>query len=742
MLVAARRGSQAASQQAASQHEEAMRALVEQAMKGKEQQRQLASWRRYIRKRRQAVAAADATLAGARSLIDVLAQHVRASVGDELLSLAAARVRAGSSSREPEPEPEEASGYWSRSGRVEIDGEPRQLQLRGEVLQIYAAPSGALLDIVRLVDVTEFTRTDSNSRRVVRLESRDAAQSFVASVPSAQEAAEWERAIQHNKAALERTAAARLAASRDRRKCIELEGSAAMEAAAATISERIEDHRVSRAEELSSVARARDAVIDAVLEQQVLTSAHRGNQQASDKEEDRTLDTLLLCAGTSLSAAFSQSDEAALSRQLRRCRGCSQEFIGVATRLQQQPQAQQQPWAEAVRELRRLADADTPTAMLSVVTDTIRAIYRTVNDQTEASKCSATSSAAAKSTQTKSASVAQATATATGAPSPAVVAASVGADELMPIVIYVLIKAQVDGLGARLNFVEKLCNQTIIFSEAGYYFNTLAAALSFLQRCANPPFIYSTYLDRSICLSGYAQHDSEWSVSFWDMHSRLKLPRLAKDTRRCCNVYSRTEGKQSNLFCACELDRLEPPCETDPPSALEPEQEAAWGAVGLKIPQRPAAASVKVGGGSDTCEDDDDGSASSKLPSHHSRTTETELCPLEAADQEEEDDEDEQQAAAHDNSCSSGQRHSGRRGGSKMSAGGGGSSQQQVAQLAAVSRAHVWKRAKLRFGSVAGKANTAFLRQFTISSRLKVIFLPRQARDKHREKTQQKWRYP
>jgi hypothetical protein len=65
-----------------------------------------------------------------------------------------------------------------------------------------------------------------------------------------------------------------------------------------------------------------------------------------------------------------------------------------------------------------------------------------------------------------------------------------------------------------------------------------------------------------------------------------------------------------------------------------------------------------------------------------------------------------------------------------------------VAQLAAVSRAHVWKRAKLRFGSVAGKANTAFLRQFTISSRLKVIFLPRQARDKHREKTQQKWRYP
>ena len=203
---------------------------------------------------------------------------------------------------------------------------------------------------------------------------------------------------------------------------------------------------------------------------------------------------------------------------------------------------------------------------------------------------------------------------------------------------------------------------------------------------------------------------------FWDMHSRLKLPRLAKDTRRCCNVYRRTEGKPSNLFCACELDRLEPPCETDPPSALEPEQEAAWGAVGLKIPQRPAAASVKVGGGSDTCEDDDDGSASSKLPSHHSRTTETELCPLEAADQEEEDDEDEQQAAAHDNSCSSGQRHSGRRGGSKMSAGGGGSSQQQVAQLAAVSRAHVWKRAKLRFGSVAGKANTAFLRQCTISS--------------------------
>ena len=93
----------------------------------------------------------------------------------------------------------------------------------------------------------------------------------------------------------------------------------------------------------------------------------------------------------------------------------SQAFVGISERLQQPlPAARSKrggtaacspPWFDAVCELRKLTDASTPTAMLSIITDTFKAIYRAIESPASARV--------------------------------------VGADDLMPIMIYVAIKAQV-----------------------------------------------------------------------------------------------------------------------------------------------------------------------------------------------------------------------------------------------------------------------------------------------------------
>ena len=101
-------------------------------------------------------------------------------------------------------------------------------------------------------------------------------------------------------------------------------------------------------------------------------------------------------------------------------------------------------------ELRRLETASTPTTMLSCITAMIRSIYDTVEEEGEGRIV-------------------------------------VGADDLMPVVIYVLCQSQLPALGARLSYIEKLCDQSLIFSEEGYFFNTVAAALSFLLKLEPPP---------------------------------------------------------------------------------------------------------------------------------------------------------------------------------------------------------------------------------------------------------------
>ena len=456
MLASQLRGSAAATH--GCLHDAAMRGLVESAIaQSKEQQRQLVAWRKFIRKERQAVAHPDNTLAHARSLIDALTEHARSTVGEQLLSLAALRLSATSRTTPPEPEPE--ISYVRRCGTAVIDGEPRRLQLLNDVLQLYDE-SDQLADIIRLVDIVQVAVESvgaSPACSVLKLESRDCTQSFVGVLASESDAVSWERSILGNRAALERTAAAHLEASRSRCKSM-LEGRLAMEAAAATINERIEDYRACRAQEMSILARARDTVIDAVVEEEVLTGRSSSGDSACVEDDDAVV-TLLLCCRASPSAAFSQSDNEALNRQLQRCRCCSQQFLGVASRLLQPlpPECklsdgndcESRPWGNAVRELQRVAESSTPTEMLGAVMNTMMAIYRTMDESTDG-------------------------------------AGGGGADDLLPIIIYVVIKAQVRDLGARLSFVEKLCNQSIIFSEEGYYFNTLQAALSFLQHLKPP----------------------------------------------------------------------------------------------------------------------------------------------------------------------------------------------------------------------------------------------------------------
>ena len=425
------------------------RAPVLAALGDKPQQRQLVAWRRYIKRRRRAVAEPDVTLASARSLMDLLTEHVKERAGEELLVLAGRHdSRLTSRTSLPCAEGTPPSPKAARAGSLTVGGEPRHFELRDEVLHCYEEEGGALLDMVRLVDIVDCSRggEDGGPASSVRIVSRDESQSFEGVAQSVEDAALWVTSIRSNRTELERSAEERLARSKERRRSTAAEG---LDVAAAALSERIEDYRVSRAEELSAAVRARDAAISQVVEEQVLTTGGLGGGWAG--HEDVTLASLLCCCQASSTAAFSAGDDEELRRQLRRCRSQGQDFFGVAPALQRCcGAAEGRPWQGAVDELRRLETASTPTTMLSCITAMIRSIYDTVEEEGEGRIV-------------------------------------VGADDLMPVVIYVLCQSQLPALGARLSYIEKLCDQSLIFSEEGYFFNTVAAALSFLQKLEPPP---------------------------------------------------------------------------------------------------------------------------------------------------------------------------------------------------------------------------------------------------------------